>query len=312
MNSILNPIPTVFLNHSLIRYFVLFSSLLGLIFFFSNPALAKRKKVIWLKYSSPSIYNRVGNYAGQGAGDKIVKYFQNQMPEYDHEVRWATSKRVVKELPKDGRCSANLWLHFLPELIYYSKPYSTISPYGIVIHKKNQHLFGKKGDVLSLEALLKNPSLTLGTLSIYSSTGKTNTRYPILHKYLSPYIGQKNLYEYVGTENLLSPKFLEYDRLHYILQFPEYISVQEKINHVQNDFIFYKIKEHNLYKKVAAACSNTPFGREIIGKINTALTPETIKQFLEYIQEWNGDDPIYRKKMINYYLKEQKDPDIVN
>ncbi len=269
---------------------------------FSSQNAAAKPSIRWLTWDFEPDFVQSGIYQGEGYGDKLLSRLQTLLPEYSHTQRIVNSKRWAVEAQKPNTCSPLLWLGFLPGKIVYSKTYGMTPPYVVVAHEKNTHLIGNPGDKISLVELLKRPNLTLGVLPVYMDKEQANTRYPILHSYLKPYLNTDRVKEFGGGANQLNLSLLDANRVDYLIENPLTAPTSAKLNSEKNRFVNYQLKEHGVYKEIAIACTNDAFGREVISKLNPYITLEFIKEFLAYMEEWNEKNTAFRNAVLQHFL----------
>ena len=301
------------MSHRPTRYPAVFTALILATFVMLSPSNAAAKPEIrWLTWDFEPDFVQSGVHQGQGYGDKLLLRLQKLLPEYEHTQRIVNSKRWAVEAQQPNTCSPLLWLGFLPGKIVYSKPYGMTPPYVVVVHEKKAHLFGELEAQLSLVELLKRPNLTLGVLPIYMDIDQKNTRYPILHSYLKPYLNTHKIKEFGGRANQLNLSLLDANRVDYLIENPLTAPTSAKLNAERNHFVNYQLKEHGVYKEIAIACTNDFFGREVISKLNPYITEEFIKEFLAYMEEWNDKNTAFRNAVLQHFLTKPVATDTVN
>lgn len=280
-------------------------------FLFSAPAQSK-ELITWLIWDLPPEFVKVGAWKNQGYADKFLKFFMDRLPEYDHTIQRVNIPRWSTEVLRPNRCSAHLWGGFFPEKLFLSKPYSFTPPHVAIFHKRHQKRIGPKGTVVSLQELLKQPDLTLMTMRLNFNEDAAQSRYPVLHRYLAPYIGKANLIEQNTGLNVVDLRLLGRNRADYTIGYPSTIMAQRRVNGLEDDYISYHLEEHNLYKNVYVACNNDAFGQSVIKKINGVLTKETLLKFLSFHEEWNDADLEFRRTTIDYFIKEKNLQNVIN
>jgi len=271
----------------------------------SSPSSGAEKKepIIWFIWDLEPEFVKSGPWKKTGYADKFLQYFIDNLPSYDHTIQEVNIPRWSRDALKPNRCAAHLWGGFFPGKLVYSKPYSFTPPHVAVFHKRHQKRIGPKDSVVSLKELLKQTDLTLMILRLNLDKGALQSRYPILFQYLAPYVGKSNLIELSGSSNVVNLKLLDRNRADYTLGYPTTITAQRRIKNLGDDYITYRLKEHNLYKTVHVACNNDRYGRDVINKINTLLTKETLMKFLSYHEEWNGGDAEFRRTTVDYFIR---------
>lgn len=276
------------------------------LFCINLPVTADEKPPIyWLIWELHPEYILDGQYKGQGYADKFLQYFQANLPEYEHKIKPVNVRRWNIESQKANHCTPHVWGDFFPDTTVLSKPYTFTAPHVLIFDKRFEERFGPADSTLSLEALLQDDELKLMTLPVYVGNNQTHARYPVLHKYLQPYIGKKNLFEFTGSNNEINLKLLTRGTGDYAIGYPNSINAYKWIHGSEAEFISYRIKEHDFYKNIYVSCRDTQFGNEVIDKINSVLTPETLRTFLMYQEEWNGQDPQFRYTTIDALINKK-------
>jgi len=271
------------------------------------PLFSYSKEVVtWVTWDFKPDFIHEGVYKNQGYVDKHMAYLHKNMPEYKHEFVMVNMGRLMIELAKPTHCAAMLWQGYMPEHLIYSTSYSFTPPYGIFTLKDKIKQFGPEGSLVSLVELLKNKELRLGVLSVYADEIKQkNSRYPVLHKFLKPYLNESNVLQLRTNTNQMNMQYLIKDRVDYVISNPMTAPTEVKLKGLKNDFVFYNLIENPYYKKIASACTNSKVGRAVIKKINQLTTSVAIMKYLEYQEEWNGNNLIFRNKTIDYFIKKQ-------
>lgn len=269
---------------------------------YAQETVKEKEPLLWFVWDLPPEFIISGPWKDQGYADKFLKFFIDNLPEYEHTIRHVNIPRWSREVLKPNRCSAHLWGGFFPDKLLLSKPYSFTPPHVAIFHKRHQTRIGPKGTVVSLRDLLKQSDLQLIIMNVDFNKDAKQSRYPVLHPYLLPYVGQTNLIEQFSSENVIDLSLLAHDRADYTLGYPTTIRTQMRINNLEDDYIAYPLKEHNLYKNVYVACNNDAFGQDVIRKVNALLTKKTLLKFLSYHEEWNDNDVEFRRTTIDYFI----------
>jgi len=284
-------------------------SILAFLLFLIPTSIYAKETIKWLVWELNPAFINHGKEARNGYADKFLKRFIKNLPEYEHRIIWLNTKRWFRESSKYGSCTPHIWKRFKLDDQYYSKPYTLTAPHGILIHEKNIKKFGEEGDILSLEEILKNNSLTL-TVPLFRYK-EMASRYPVLFKYFKPYLGKKHLKEVTTNANEINPKMLDKDRSDYLIAYPTTAQSYVRINNVENNYLFYSIKEDPFYKKIYVSCDKSDLGKEVIEKINTMFTKELHEEFLSYHEEWNNKNSQFRKKYRDYFINGIEDEFII-
>lgn len=277
------------------------------VFSFPTPSHSQTKEqLLWFVWDLPPEFVKSGPWKNQGYADKFLQFFIKNMPGYEHVIEHVNIPRWSLEVLKPNRCSAHLWGGFYPNQLLLSKPYSFTPPHVAVFHKRHQKRIGPEGTVVSLEELLRQSDLKLIIMRLNFNDNVEQSRYPVLYSYLAPYVGKPNLIEYDSHENVVNLDLISLGRADYTLGYPSTITSQIRVNNLSDDFVSYRIKEHNLYKNVYVACKNDLFGQNVIKKVNALLTQKTLLRFLSFHDEWNNNDAEFRRTTIDYFIKGQK------
>ncbi len=208
---------------------------------------AEKPPIYWLIWHLTPEFIETGDLAGQGYTDKFLKFFIANLPEYDHRIQWINVRRWSSEALKPNRCSPHIWGYFYPDKLALSKPFTFTAPQMVIFHERHKVRLGPTDTVLSLQKLLKQDDLTLVLPTLFSDAAKTQVRFPVLNKYLEPYVGKANLMQLGGLTNEANLRLLTLDRADYTLGYPTVIAAQNRVHGVGDNFVAYNIKEHNLY-----------------------------------------------------------------
>jgi len=272
----------------------------------TKPPPPTKPPLIWFIWDLPPEFIKSGPWKDQGYADKFLKYFIDRLPGYDHKIQRVNIPRWSREVLRPNRCSAHLWGGFFPDDLLLSKPYSFTPPHVVIFHKRNAERIGPRGTVVSLAKLLEQPDLTLMTMRLNFNEDAKQSRYPVLHPYLAPYLGMSNFIEMSGGRNVVNLELLGLNRADYTIGYPSTITTQKRVNGLSDDYVSYPLKEHNVYKNVYVACRNDAFGRTVIKKVNAMLSKKTLLKFLTYHEEWNDRDANFRDTTVRYFIDGEK------
>lgn len=272
-------------------------------FLLLTPPSHATEELTWFIWDQPPEFIKSGEWANQGYGDKFLKYFMDRLPDYNHHIQRVNIARWSSEVLKPGRCTAYTGSGFFPDHLILSKPYSIMAPQVVIFHKRHRTRIGTPGSTIALQDLLKQDDLRLMVQRINFNQNARQSRFPILYPWLAPYLGKPNLIEISAARNDVDLRLLERQRADYTIAYPTTITTQERVYGIPNEYITYNIREHFFFKKVYVACNKTDFGRRVIEQVNRLITKESLKTFLTYHEEWNGQDPYYRKIYSDYFLK---------
>jgi len=265
------------------------------------------EQINWLVWDLSPEFIKEGKYQNQGFADNILEYFQRNLPQYKHRKVWVNTRRWGVENKKQQSCTPHVWGHFENQL--YSKPYTFTEPYGIVVHKNKQHLFGIPGSTLSLVELLNNNKLVLALMPLYPVDGK-GSRYPQLVSYLTPFKDNKNLLFIGSGVNEVNLKLLSSNKADYALSFSSNVSSQIRINQLSDEFVFYPLKENQLYKKIHVSCAVSSQGEKVIKDINNLINEDFFKFVYQQTKQWNNN-PKFLSAIHEHYLQSKNLPNII-
>jgi len=256
----------------------------------SSSLKADEKKTIhWLKWELSPEFIRHGEFAGKGFADQFVKFFEEKLPEYNHEMQWVSIRRWHKETLKERRCTPHIWNEFHLDQLAYSKAYMLTPPQMALFHKRHMKQLGPEGTVLSFKRLLEE-KFTLLTPTL----DPKQVRYPILQKYIEPYTGSERVIE-IGTANEIDLRLIERKRGDFTLGYPTVITSQRRDRGLRDNFIGYHLEEHQQYKSIHVSCFGDETGKKVIARINQLMGQEELLYFLSLYEDWNNKDPAFRK-----------------
>jgi uncharacterized protein (TIGR02285 family) len=259
---------------------------LSFFLFFAGPfhlaAIAEESETVtWLVLDLPPIFITKGSDAGKGIADRVQKMINDGLKGRRFEIRVANTSRIAKELREDRNvCFAAEF--YGNSAFLTSIPTIALPPQRLIVLKENAHLFGN-GETVSLKNLLENRNLVFGT-------AKNRLYGPELDEILRQYAGSKNIYARSGKdtlEGLLG--MLDKKRVHYLIEYPLSVRYAAKKAEMWDRLKVIPIAENaeGLFIRGAVRCSDTPWGRRLIGEINEVLrkirpTPE----YRRIIEDW--------------------------
>ena len=278
----------------------------ALFIFFASPfhlaaAAEELETITWLVLDLPPLFIIKGPDAGNGIADRVQKMISNGLKERRSETRVANASRIARELSGDGKVCFAGEFYGNPAFLT-SIPTIALPPHNLIVLKENAHLFGN-GEKVSLKSLLDNRELIFGT-------AKNRLYGPELDGILRQYAGSKNIYARSGKdtlEGLLG--MLDKKRVHYLIEYPVSIRYAAKKAGMWDRLKVIPIQENAeaLSIRGAVRCSDTPWGRQLIGEINEVLrmirpTPE----YRRIIEDWiiaSGNEKDYWKIHESQVLK---------
>ena len=249
---------------------------------FHLAATAEEPETItWMVLDLPPLFIINGPDAGRGIADRVQKMISNGLKGRRFETRVANASRIAKELSEDSNvCFAGEF--YGNPAIFTSIPTIALPHHNLIVLKENAHLFGN-GEKVSLKSLLVNRELIFGT-------AKNRLYGPELDEILRQYAGSKNIYTRSGKdtlEGLLG--MLDKKRVHYLIEYPVSIRYAATKAGMWDRLKVIPIHENAEapYVRGAVRCSDTSWGRQLIGEINEVL--RMIRRTPEYrriMEDW--------------------------
>jgi len=244
-------------------------ALVVLLVLFLPPTLHARDEVTWMEASMPPFFIQEGPNQGQGYGDVVSAIIHEHLPEYVHHRTVTNVTRHFRAFKRgDKVCSVGLYRNpEREEFMHFSIPSFLTLPPVLITSKEKLASFGR-GGIVRLEDLLKDSERIIG-LSKDRSYGAD------IDAVLDAYRERDNLVIFTGqelTENFF--KMLMLDRIDALIGLPdEVMYLAEKLG-IRDRIATLTIAEnqgnpHNWLCSVG--CAKTPWGEEIIAKINAIL-----------------------------------------
>ncbi len=263
-----------------------------------------KEDVIWMEAVFPPFFIQSGPLQNQGYGDTITHILQRAMPEYNHEEITTNITRHFYKF-KQGEHVCSVGLYKTPEregFMYFSMPSFITLPPVIIVKKDNLGKFNQQSTA-SLDAVLDNANLMIG-LAKDRSYGNT------LDEVLKRHQGQTNVVEFTGQElshNLF--KMLMLGRLDGLIALPEEALYQAEQMGIRDQLVTLTLTEnqHNYDGWLSAVgCSKTPWGKEVIDRINQALLERRpTEEYRAAYERWLDANSIiqYRRAYGEVFLK---------
>ncbi len=242
--------------------------LLVLIALLSTNVMAENKPLLtWYIANWPPAFIVDGVGKGTGYADVLVNILEREMPEYRHEQKLLPYTRLLKYIERgnEGCYPTNVY-DKKHDFGVVSAPIVLGSGHNIYIHKDNLSKFPYPNGV-SLAKLLDKSELTLGVRGDLEF-GRT------LSSILKPHKNDRNMITR-SSQDLADGlvKMLSRKRIDYFIEYNFVVKfVADKIEVDINDFLEISILENRgEYMRGAVECPNTPWGRDVIAKVNRVL-----------------------------------------
>jgi len=237
-----------------------------LIHFASQPATAK-ESITWMLSDYPPIGIAEGPRTDAGVGDLLVRLVAQHLPEIDHHYQRANLKRMTAELEAGHKvCVPGLIKTEEREnsMHFTRVPMLVLTPLCLIVRKQDRSLFSKSEPV-SLEAVIRNPTLKLGITNGISWGERIdaiiNRHKEEKHLYLDRSSGLKR-----GLLLMVASK-----RLDYTIGYPWMIEYLAEELGLSGDFAMLKLKESTSPIIWHAACSKSEWGLARIKEIDAVL-----------------------------------------
>ena len=157
-------------------------------------------------------------------------------------------------------------------------------------------------DSLSLNYLFEKTPYSMGMLPLFY-VGSRDSRYPPLVSVIEPYLNSPVINEFHNNRNEMSVAYLDKDRADYLLRMRITHFGELKANGKEDRYKFYFLDEGRQHKLVAAACSNSELGKQVIARINELITPDFHETYLQFRQEWDPDNQRFEQTFKEYFLE---------
>ena len=267
----------------------------------ATPTWAK-DSITWMKTVMPPYLIEDGAFKDQGYGDVITRIIQSHLVEYEHvEITTNITRHFYKFKQGDNVCSVGLFRS--PEreaFMYFSIPSFLTLPAVIIIRKDSLPQFGGKATV-RLADVLSDKNMTIGLSKDRSFGIDTDA---ILNKYR----GGSTILEISGQELSLNLfKMLMKGRLDGIIGLPEEALYQAGQMGIRDQLITLSIEEIQTdYDSCSVGCSKTPWGKEVIDKINAILIKQRpTERYRTAYERWLDPNAIeqYRRAYQEIFLR---------
>ncbi len=265
------------------------------------------EKLVWFHADFPPASIVSGPDKGTGATDQVEKLLQKNLPEYEHVESVANFTRILEELRNNDSQVISASLLKTPEREEYIE-FSVLSmvafPNGSIFLKSRYPELKAYIDdtgTLDLEKVFAASKYTIGI-----SKGR---RYGgVIDDILAKYQNAPFIYTRTGTDmdQGLIQMMIE-GRLDIILLYPTSAKYVTDKLHVSEKIMFLPIKGMSEYNGTWIGVPKTPWGKEMIGKINTILleqrqTPEYLSLYEKWIYE--ESIPRYRELVKSVFERE--------
>jgi hypothetical protein len=262
---------------------------------FHFPATAEASGVVtWLVLDFPPLFIVEGADAGRGIADRVQKMINKGLKGHSFKTRVANASRISKELKEESNVCFAGEFYGNPVLPYQYTHHGASSPSTGHPQREHPSFRGRRS------GLPQGPSSQQGTG--FWNRQESSVRAGAGRDPAAPYKGSKNIYERSGKdtlEGLLG--MLAKKRVHYLVEYPVSIRYAANKAGIWDRLALIPIAENAEapFVRGAVRCSDTPWGRRMIGEINEVL--RVIRSTPEYrriIEDWiitPGNEKAYWK-----------------
>ncbi|MEQ8708016.1 MAG: TIGR02285 family protein [Rhodospirillales bacterium] len=250
-----------------------------------TPARAQSGTTInWYKPEFPPLSIVNGPHAGKGYSDRIEAYLIRKLDTYQHKVTVAPFKRTLRDMKKgDNACSVTLLKNREREaFVAFTRPARLLLPNSLIIRASEQSglaPYMNDAGKVSVEALITDGRLRLGY-----SDGRSYTR--PLDNLIVKHRNRENMIERHGKEGpkgLLS--MLVKGHIDAMFAQPVEAQFHGREMGIGDQIAVVSLAEINDYTVGYIGCSRTPWGEEVVARINdileTAVRTEEFRSFYE-------------------------------
>ncbi len=250
-----------------------------------SQAHAEKRTIIWTLNDFIPFFIKEGPFREQGISDKLTHFFQQRLPDYNHQQEQMNFSRFFV-LAKRGELVCNPLLLKTSErekILAYSQPFKPAYAHVMV----STHPVGKPGEPISFEQFLKTDThgLIVQTKRSYG---------PILDKVIKKARDQGRIQDHVYPTKQLFV-MLEKGRIDHFVD-------------IENSAVYYRslrpgniklyqipLMEDRLDRFGYAVCSKTPAGQELIAKIDKIIDQEKASpEFRAIVESWMAEENLPR------------------
>ncbi|WP_286234728.1 TIGR02285 family protein [Thalassotalea sediminis] len=279
------------------------SWILGIILFITSANSEAKETIIWRVLDWPPFYILHGPDKGQGIYDVILNNITAKMPHYHHKKVVMNTQRLLAEFAKKTKvCSASA-LANTPAIL--SKVNSFLLPHQLIYHKDDFPSFSLQASI-SLTRLLKNEKIKLGIAT---------QRYPqIINDIIQKNQTNTNILRQNNYNSLVRMFFRR--RFDALIEYPPVINYSKHQLGLSLNSQSIAIKEISSlkYLSVHFACSDSPWGKDVINAIDRLLVQEaTSENYLPSRLRWyeRNDKDALKTYYLDHYLNDKKTPSLV-
>lgn len=262
-------------------------------------SLSAKETIKWVWYEQTPYFTGEGPKQGRGIGDKLTRFYQQHLPEFNHQNIKVNAGRYNMVVGGDNICVPVAWKSAIEiQYLTATRAHTIEPPVGIYFHKSKQHLFQNKDGPLSLAWLLENSPLKLGALRSLDYGKRVN-------QLIKQYKGQNKMHIVDGPLIQINLRMLKLGRLDYLLGLPSQ-SIDSLVRQERGEYQFKNIPEINQYIPIYSHCSKSIIGRRIVDRMNSLLTDKKLIKSIDEYEYWYQNDPDFRQLFSDFIIDKKK------
>lgn len=251
---------------------------------FSIPKDQESTVLTWHNFQAPPIMINDGADRGQGIIDGVREILQNDMDDYVHQDAHLPYKRFLL-YAKQHMNICTPYLFKTPErekYLIFSKPAVIFPGLELIMHKRVYEQFDHAAE-LSLKDLFSEHNLRLATNNVRAYSAIID---PIVQEN-----ERKGLVSRHTGSTTLVFRLLSTNRADFMIDFPNRILYWAKELGVDPyDYVSIPIKEDYVNATSYVACPKTPWGQNVINRVNDVLAKNIpTPAYLKTLKRWSHD-----------------------
>lgn len=245
----------------------------------AGNALAEEKLITWVIPEYPPIYIADGPLAGQGEGDRILQWFRDALPDYEHKVLQHSVARTMGMLANPNINVCNPGMVALPHLdgpLLIGEQITALLPLRAITYGEPGERFVFRHDTLRLTDTLAN-GVVVGLVA--------GRHYSDLQPLLDQYAESGNLL-YLSQDNTLDSlyRMLVAGRVDMLIDYGfllPFFRALEPDSEVADGVRMRVISEASQTMTVHPMCRNNPWGRRVIDQLNQQITSPAFRAMMK-------------------------------
>ena len=262
------------------------------------PSLgAEKPKIVWYEADIPPQHIVEKGKKPWGINRLVLDTFIAALPEYQHEVRFANTPRMLKALQsRPNACSVSLLK--TAEIARYTEfaiPWGVFYPHGAIYRSTDRLWFRPylSDQGLDLAAMLKAEPLEVAT---------TKKRFygPHIEALLQQRYPTSKIRSVTTTDELngLLRMLVKHHRVDLIFGYPVELGYFERSKSIaSHQLLFSPIKGASTSSLAYAGCAKSALGKQLVKQINQVIQQHRLSTFSDAYQNWlqPSQHALYRK-----------------